>query len=138
MNTFAGVFIGMKKAISYLLIILFANSILRPALPYMEYFFNYEYISTILCINKEEPTLNCDGKCYLMTQLAKATEEKKPENQSIPSIEFEKFPVFIHYLNKMEISHNLFHTNTKNWNYKILEKSDLDKPNTPPPKLICT
>ncbi|SDF30803.1 hypothetical protein SAMN04487992_11128 [Cellulophaga baltica] len=36
----------------------------------MEYVFNYDYISEVLCINKDKPELNCNGKCYLMTKLA--------------------------------------------------------------------
>ncbi|WP_405266718.1 hypothetical protein [Cellulophaga sp. Ld12] len=43
---------------------------LKPTFPLMEYVFNYDYISEVLCINKEKPELNCNGKCYLMTKLA--------------------------------------------------------------------
>jgi hypothetical protein len=29
-------------------------------------------------VNKETPIMGCDGKCYLMSQLAKSTEDEKP------------------------------------------------------------
>lgn len=44
----------------------------------MEYFFNYDYIVTELCENKEKPELHCNGKCHLMKELAKASEDEKP------------------------------------------------------------
>ena len=50
----------------------------KPALPVLEYAINYEYISTVLCINKEEPKLECNGKCHLKEQLANAAEDEKP------------------------------------------------------------
>jgi hypothetical protein len=39
---------------------------------------NYEYISKVLCVNKETPIMGCNGKCYLMSQLAKSSENEKP------------------------------------------------------------
>lgn len=47
-------------------------------LPVLEYVLNYEYIATELCENKEEPELQCNGKCHLMKELAKASEDEKP------------------------------------------------------------
>lgn len=52
--------------------------LLKPLFPIAEYIVNYEYISEVLCINKEKPVLGCDGKCYLMSQLAKSAEAEKP------------------------------------------------------------
>lgn len=44
----------------------------------MDYLVNYDYIRTELCVNKEKPILGCNGKCYLMKELAKASESEKP------------------------------------------------------------
>jgi hypothetical protein len=54
--------------------------ILKPILPVIDYVFNYEYISTILCENKNKPELNCCGKCHLKKELAKVSEDEKPIN----------------------------------------------------------
>lgn len=49
----------------------------------MEYVVNYDYISKVLCINKEKPKLECNGKCHLMKELAKAsdTTDSLPSNK---------------------------------------------------------
>jgi hypothetical protein len=64
----------MKKVI---LILVFAI-ILKPVFPVIEYVTNYDYIAKVLCVNKAEPKLECDGKCHLMKELAKASESEKP------------------------------------------------------------
>ncbi|MEN9488966.1 MAG: hypothetical protein RL494_1231 [Bacteroidota bacterium] len=51
---------------------------LKPVLPVVEYVVNYEYISKVLCVNKDKPKLQCNGKCHLMKELAKASENEKP------------------------------------------------------------
>ena len=50
----------------------------KPLLPLIEYLVNYEYISKVLCVNKEKPAMKCNGKSYLMKQLAKSAETEKP------------------------------------------------------------
>ena len=49
----------------------------KPAIPFLEYVINYDYIVKELCENKEKPALKCNGKCHLVKQLAKASEEEK-------------------------------------------------------------
>ncbi|PQJ20829.1 hypothetical protein [Tenacibaculum sp. SG-28] len=48
---------------------------LRPIAPLVEYAINYDYIAKILCINKENLSLNCNGKCYVMKKLQQQQEE---------------------------------------------------------------
>lgn len=64
----------MKHAI---LIVVFAL-ILKPLLPLFSYVANYNYIVKELCVNKQKPQLHCNGKCHLMKELAKASENEKP------------------------------------------------------------
>ncbi|RYY65345.1 MAG: hypothetical protein EOO13_17340 [Chitinophagaceae bacterium] len=54
--------------------------LLKPVLPVFEYAINYDYIRTVLCINKEAPAKGCNGKCHLMKELAKAAEAEKPSS----------------------------------------------------------
>ncbi len=42
----------------------------------MYYQANKEYIAKVLCVNKNRPSLHCDGKCYLAQKL-KAAEERE-------------------------------------------------------------
>jgi len=46
-------------------------AMLRPVAPFVEYVINYDYISKVLCINKDKPELQCNGKCQLMQKLEK-------------------------------------------------------------------
>ena len=64
----------VKKSI--LLFALFM--LLKPLLPVVEYVVNYKYISEVLCVNKDKPKMHCNGKCHLMKELAKASENEKP------------------------------------------------------------
>ena len=59
-------------------------------MPYFEYVLDYDYIATILCINKEKTELKCNGKCYLKDPLSKANNSGEKDNQSEPKIEFKK------------------------------------------------
>ena len=52
--------------------------LVKPFLPVLEYVVNYEYISKVLCINKDKPKMQCNGKCHLMKELAKASDAEKP------------------------------------------------------------
>lgn len=49
--------------------------LLKPVLPVVEYAVNYDYIATVLCINKDKPEMKCNGKCHLMKELAKSSQE---------------------------------------------------------------
>ena len=66
----------MKK----LVLIVIVAIILKPIMPVIDYIVNYEYISTVLCENKDKPELNCCGKCHLKKELASASEGEKPIN----------------------------------------------------------
>jgi len=52
--------------------------LLKPAFPVCEYVVNYDYITTVLCVNKAKPQMHCNGKCHLMKELAKEAESEKP------------------------------------------------------------
>jgi len=51
----------------------------------LNYVVNYDYISKVLCENKEKPELKCNGKCHLKAELAKASEENFPASQESKS-----------------------------------------------------
>ncbi len=63
---------------------------LKPILPVFEYVINYEYISKVLCVNKDKPKMKCNGKCHLMQELAKSSDSEKPiSDKKISVHEFE-------------------------------------------------
>jgi len=65
--------------------------LLKPVFPVIDYIVNYEYITKVLCVNKAKPKLQCNGKCHLMKELAKASESEKPisSNKKIATQELE-------------------------------------------------
>lgn len=64
----------VKKIVVIVALALF----LKPILPVLDYIINYDYISNVLCENKAKPQLQCNGKCHLMKELAKQSENEKP------------------------------------------------------------
>nr|WP_255555093.1 hypothetical protein [Flavobacterium sp. NKUCC04_CG] len=46
----------------------------RPVLPALEYVVFYDYIKNELCVNKDKPKMDCNGKCHLKKELAKTAE----------------------------------------------------------------
>jgi hypothetical protein len=64
----------MKKIVIIIALTLF----LKPIFPVIEYVVNYDYITKVLCVNKDKAKMHCNGKCHLMKQLAKEVENDKP------------------------------------------------------------
>ena len=51
----------------------------------LSFFSQQDYIAENLCENKDQPELECNGKCILMQKL-KMAEEPQPNSQPIPEI----------------------------------------------------
>ena len=68
----------MKKIIIIVILAIF----LKPILPVVDYVINYDYISKVLCENKAKPEIQCNGKCQLMKEMAKAAEEESANDKS--------------------------------------------------------
>lgn len=86
--TLNGDYICIVKKILFLLALFM---LLKPALPVIDYVVNYEYVSTVLCENKAKPKMECNGKCHLMKELAKSSENEAPisSNKKTTSQQFE-------------------------------------------------
>ncbi|MEW5676152.1 hypothetical protein ABGT15_07550 [Flavobacterium enshiense] len=87
----------MKKAI-VIVVFLF---VLKPILPVLEYILNYDYIVKELCENKKKPELSCNGKCHLMKELAKASENETPVSSDKKTVHHE-FEVLFFQSNNYE------------------------------------
>ncbi|MCL9807349.1 hypothetical protein NAT51_17610 [Flavobacterium amniphilum] len=72
--------------------------LMKPVFPFVDYVVNYEYISKVLCENKAKPEMKCNGKCHLMKELAKASEEEKPVSNDKKATHFELETLFIQQL----------------------------------------
>lgn len=82
-NQFLGIFF-------YLLYLL---AMVRPVIPIIEYYANYDYIAKELCENKDKPYLECNGKCYLEKQLKEVNHTNHDHKSTVPQINFDDYPV---------------------------------------------
>ena len=109
------------------IIIIALTLFLKPVFPLLDYIANYDYITKVLCENKEKPQLKCNGKCHLMKEMANQSEKETPlQNskkvttseseflfcQEIVALQFTK--VFIHdtSINLDHYSNQYFHLNS--------------------------
>ena len=75
---------------------LYIVAMLRPIAPMVEYVINYDYISKVLCINKDKPSFNCNGKCQLMKKI----QEQEDEDFNLLQVNMKEYPVgFVTILN---------------------------------------
>ncbi|QCX39488.1 hypothetical protein FF125_13960 [Aureibaculum algae] len=87
----------MKLIYTYLFIFLYVGALIRPIVPVIDYNLNYDYIAKVLCINKDEPELKCNGKCHLAKEIKKTLPSDNQDKPSgLPVIDFDKFPITSH------------------------------------------
>ena len=53
---------------------------------YISYSINKDFIKEVLCINKDNEALQCDGKCYLKSAIEKNSNEGKKQNMPSPDL----------------------------------------------------
>jgi len=106
----------VKNTIAIIILVL----LLKPVLPVVDYVLNYDYIVKELCINKATPQMHCNGKCALMKELAKASEQEKSAEKKANTIQAEvlfyqavetyNLFQFAHYVLKSQapLYHNLY------------------------------
>lgn len=63
-------------------VILSLFMLFKPVLPVIEYVVLYDYIKNELCINKDKPEMQCNGKCHLKKEMANASDSGKEKSKS--------------------------------------------------------
>lgn len=107
---------------------LYLIAMLRPVAPFVEYAVNYDYISKVLCVNKDNPELGCNGKCHLMKQL------KKQQNDDFKSlrVSLEEYPIgFVELVavsSKVITSVKTIHQFFYQENYSYLREDSMFRP----------
>lgn len=61
----------------------------KPLWPVLDYAANYNYIVSELCENRDKPEMECNGKCYLIKELAKeaSDNDNNPLNNKVSKTE---------------------------------------------------
>jgi len=125
-NQFLGIFF-------YLLYLL---AMVRPVMPIINYYANYDYIATELCENKDKPFLECNGKCYLEKQLKQVKHTNHEHKSTIPQINFDDYPVtpLDEFTYELTIQRKL--TSKKSFETHFLSQ-DFLKSDFKPPQKLC-
>ena len=84
----------MEKAFSIVMITALITPNLIKIGILIDFKINQDFISEVLCINKEKPMSTCNGKCYLSEKLKKA--EERQEKQ-VPINNKERVEVLYYY-----------------------------------------
>ncbi len=71
---------------------------MKPIFPVFQYILQYDYITKVLCENKDIPIMGCNGKCYLMKELAKSSADEKPSSTDKKNSTIEVVYLFIEAL----------------------------------------
>lgn len=87
---------------------------LRPIAPFVEYVINYDYISKILCINKDKPEMSCKGKCQLMKKL----EQQQEDDFNSLRISMEEYPIGFVSILKVKSEREGFYKKAQQFSYK--------------------
>lgn len=107
---------------------------LRPVQPYVEYVFNQEYIAEFLCVNKDKPKLQCNGKCHLAKQIEK---QQKQEPLSALSISMENYPIgFVNILRLLTPQSFFAFTKNNHFFYQKLYHFNYSYSTFQPPDLV--
>ena len=107
----------MKKIVFLLALFI----LVKPVLPVLDYVVNYEYISKELCVNKAKPKMKCNGKCHLMKELAKASENETPISSNKKTASHELEVLFFEEIKSFKIASIYFEDRQKaNNNYSDL------------------
>ncbi|MCD8413071.1 hypothetical protein [Tenacibaculum finnmarkense] len=121
----------LQKLSIYFFILLYLVAMLRPVAPFVEYAINYDYISKVLCINKDKPELACNGKCQLMLKI----EQQQQDDFESLQIVLKDYPIgFIELVNLPKNTLTAYHKKalfTYNQTYSYLfENAIFHPPNT--------
>lgn len=73
----------LKKLIAIVLLLAVLSQGLVNLLLCAYYEVNKKMITEKLCVNKNNPSMHCNGHCYLTKQLKKAEENEKRQSQSL-------------------------------------------------------
>jgi len=75
----------MRQLVIISFISLYMVALLQPYMPFINYQLNKEYISKVLCENRNKPQMHCNGKCHLNKQLKKSAAESEKNNSTARS-----------------------------------------------------
>lgn len=80
----------LTRAIAILLLLCSVSVSLSGFFVFAGFEMNKSYIAKELCINRDNPQLHCNGKCYLMRKLKQAQDKEQKQEQSFQKIQLQE------------------------------------------------
>lgn len=101
----------MNKAVSILLVCSLFFSTLGKTIIFIHYKFYQQYYTSVLCENKNQPALHCNGKCHLSKELKQQENREKspfsPIKEKQETIQFfQKYFLLVFELPSTEVQNN--------------------------------
>lgn len=78
----------MRILLYYIVLSSYLVHLSMPFVAMLDYQVRKEYISKVLCENKDKPKLQCDGKCFLAAKLKAMHEKDQQEQEKRMKIDF--------------------------------------------------
>lgn len=78
----------MKKGIALILIGAHLVAVFHFTVPYLSYYANFNYFATELCVNQDNPELDCNGAC----QLDEMIHQQHQQKEDIPAHHVDRAP----------------------------------------------
>ncbi len=72
----------MKQVTSIVCIIILFTSFTKDWWVWLSFYGNRDYITKAYCINRNKPSLHCDGKCFLMQKLQQRRNSEENSSKS--------------------------------------------------------
>jgi hypothetical protein len=83
-----------KRAIyGYIFVLFYLAALIKPYIPLIIYYLDYDRIVTEECINRDKPYLRCNGKCYVEAIKKRLGDENLPKQNMPVSINVKEFPL---------------------------------------------
>lgn len=98
-----------------------------PVFPVFNYVLNTD-IYEALCINKDKPAMECNGKCHLAEELN--TQEKEKKDAPILDINLKDYPIAsVHFFNLEELVPSEFVVHSfRTHEYRFVQEFDIFHP----------
>ena len=65
----------------------------NKAVTYLDFTINQDFIAEFLCINKDKPAMQCNGKCHLAQELKQT--ERQDSDQAPTQVEEKRLTLFV-------------------------------------------
>lgn len=92
--------------------------LVKPTLPVLDFVINYQYIKTELCENRDHPEMHCNGKCYLMKELAHASKHESPISET-PKSHFPSFETFFEEIPRFVFAFEFYEIKKQNYDHYL-------------------